>query len=164
VVISGVPGDIGKPNGAYFVGNLGGVMVKSNIVFLIGGVSPRYGLQIGGLAKSILLASVNFGLLILLRSIEGEAIFLSEKGVIRATGEDNLSGVTSCESEFGPFDAFTLRFRLPEIFPGHGRKDGNMRFESELRPDIGVIELVNSDFFRIKRIVLESGLFKTHLL
>jgi len=61
-------------------------------------------------------------------------ILRSRIGVTCANRGDDLSGVP-CESEFGPFEAFTLRFRLPRIFPGLGSKDGKSRVEPKLLTD-----------------------------
>jgi len=63
-----------------------------------------------------------------------KGILRSRIGVTCANGEDDLTGVPS-ESEFGPFEAFTLRFRLPGIFPGLGCKDGKSRVEPKLLTD-----------------------------
>lgn len=86
----------------------------------------------GGLAGLVLAKSVLIGLVSAKLVLNG--VLRSRSGVTCANEGDSLSGV-ACESEFGPFEAFTLRFRLPGILPGLGCIDGKSRVEPKLLTD-----------------------------
>lgn len=58
----------------------------------------------------------------------GKEANLSRIGVTCANGADSSSGV-ACDSEFGPFEALTLRLRLNGILPGLGVKVVEIRVD-----------------------------------